>query len=50
MVSDGEEAGSSASGSVNAIWRRTGVTGMSTPTMSPIRRDHAPAAQTTVSP
>ncbi len=48
MVSDGEMAGSSATGSVNAIWRRTGVTGMVTPTMSPIWRDHAPAAQTTV--
>ena len=44
MVSDGEDAGSSVSGSVKAICRRTGVTGMSTPTISPMLRDQAPAA------
>ncbi len=48
MVSEGEVSGSSATGSVKAIWRRTGVTGMVTPTMSPMLRDQAPAAQTTV--
>ena len=49
MVSEGEVSGSSATGSVKATWRRTGVTGMVTPTMSPMPRDQAPAAQTTVS-
>src|SRR4029077_18201579 len=48
MVNDGEVTGSSASGWVKAIWRRTAETGIDTPSMFPIRRDHAPAAQTTV--
>ena len=49
IVSDGEDAGRSVSGSVKAICRRTGETGMSTPTISPMLRDQAPAAHTTVS-
>ena len=49
MVSDGEDAGRSVIGSVKAICRRTGETGMSTPTISPMLRDQAPAAHTTVS-
>ena len=36
-------------GAVVRIWRRSGSTGRSTPTMAPSPRDQAPAAQTTVS-
>ena len=49
MVSDGEDSGNSESGSVKAICRRTGTTGMFTPSMLPMPADQAPAAQTTVS-
>ena len=36
-------------GAVVRIWRRSGSTGRSTPTIAPSPRDQAPAAQTTVS-
>lgn len=40
--------GGSSRGAVNAIWRRSGSTGRSTPAIPPTARDQAPAAQTTV--
>src|SRR5438034_1155740 len=42
----GSRSGSQGTGSVSRTWRREGVTGRSTPTSSPTRRDQAPAAQT----
>ena len=44
----GRSGGSPATGSVTAIWRRSGSTGRSTPTIAPTARDQAPAAQITV--
>ena len=46
---NGVRGSSPGIGSVTRIWRRSGLTGRSTPTIAPRPRDQAPAAQTTVS-
>ena len=44
---NGRSGARSGIGSVHSTWRRSGVTGSSTPAIAPIARDQAPAAQTT---
>ncbi len=43
----GRSGGRPSIGSVKRIWRRSGVTGSTSPTISPQARDQAPAAQMT---
>ena len=43
----GRSGARSSIGSVKRIWRRNGVTGSASPTISPQARDQAPAAQMT---